>query len=425
MLMHSLRGETVARLLAAGWLLLAAAAGRAGDDDLVFIHHSCGRNWLNNSLHTALLAKAYIDERNDIYYGTDIQPDSGRPDSLGGTPGDHTDMCHWIRWFNDYLEHVILHDCADGTNRIIMFKSCYPNSNIASDGTEPGDPFSSQRTLANYRAVYRHPDGPGGVYTNDGYIYHPLEDIFASHPDILFIPVTAPPRHYAPSDATTDAEGHRARTFNNWLKNEWLAAYNSNHPGFHNVAVFDWFDVLAYPDSDPDHPNRLRAEYGGESGDSHPNSAANATSTWFFASGPTNFLDQAWESFHNQDTDTDGLPDWWEREHCGNLTNMSAHSDQDSDHFSDLEEYRAGTDPLDPASLLRLTGIVARISRGECILHWLSVTGRTYTVSRTFSLASPDFLPAASNLPPTPPVNTWTDHISGTDRAFYRISTSP
>jgi len=38
----------------------AATAG----DDLVFIHHSCGSNWLNNSLHDALLAKSYIDERN-------------------------------------------------------------------------------------------------------------------------------------------------------------------------------------------------------------------------------------------------------------------------------------------------------------------------------------------------------------------------
>ena len=34
----------------------------ATTDDLVFIHHSCGNNWLSNSLHAALLAKNYIDE---------------------------------------------------------------------------------------------------------------------------------------------------------------------------------------------------------------------------------------------------------------------------------------------------------------------------------------------------------------------------
>jgi len=278
-------------LLAPGWCGLAAAQTT---DDLVFIHHSCGAGWLSAGLHDALLAKDYIDERNDIYYGTSFPPDSGRPSSLGGTPGDKTDMCHWIRWFNDYLEGAKSHQCADGYNRIIMFKSCYPASNIVADGTEPGDPFSCTRTLTNYKAVYRHPDGPGNTYSKSGYTYWPLEDIFAAHPEVLFVPVTAPPRHYAPGDATTDEEGHRARLFNNWLKEDWLAAYTAAHPGLDNVAVFDWFDFLAYPDDHPDHPNRLKAEYGGESGDSHPNYLARVESTEVFATDPDNFIDVAW-----------------------------------------------------------------------------------------------------------------------------------
>lgn len=185
------------------------------DDNLIFIHHSCGSNWLSNSLHGALLAKDYIDERNDITYDTDVLPDAGRPDSLAPNPGDNTNMNHWILWFNDYLDGVISHDYTDGANIIIMFKSCYPLSNIGSDGTEPGDPFDPQRTLSNYKAIYRHPDGPGNTYIHNSYEYMPLEDIFANNPDTLFIPVTAPPRHYAPSDATNDAEGHRAHQFNN------------------------------------------------------------------------------------------------------------------------------------------------------------------------------------------------------------------
>ena len=283
-----------------------AAAPQATTDDLVFIHHSCGRNWLNSGLDAALLAKSYIDERNDIYYGTTMSPDPGRPASLGSTPGDHTDMQHWILWFNDYFEGIRTHGSATGFNRIIMFKSCFPNSNVSATGTEPGDPFSGTRTLANYKAVYRHPAGPGGTYTRDGVTYKPLEDIFAEHPAILFIPVTAPPRHYAPTDATNDAEAHRARLFNNWLKNVWLADYNAAHPGLNNVAVFDWFDVLTYPDDHPAHPNRLREEYGGTSGDSHPNTQANQDSTAIFATDPDNFIDAAWASFHsNRFTDVD------------------------------------------------------------------------------------------------------------------------
>lgn len=276
---------------------IAYANPMATDDDLIFIHHSCGSNWLSNNLNNALLAKGYIDERNDITYGTDVAPDSGRPDSLASTPGDKTDMNHWIYWFNDYLAGIKSHGAATGYNKIVMFKSCYPNSNIGSDGTEPGDPFSGTKSLVNYKAVYRHPSGAGNTYSNGGYSYKPLEDIFAENPDVLFIPVTAPPRHYAPSDATNDADAHRARLFNNWLKHNWLDSYNTAHTGLNNVAVFDWFDVLAYPDDHPSHPNRLRQAYGGDSGNSHPNTSANLHSTDIFASYPVSFIDLVWEQY--------------------------------------------------------------------------------------------------------------------------------
>jgi len=273
---------------------LTLPALAAPTDDLVFIHHSVGQNWLDNGLDAALLAKGYVDERNDITYGTEVPPDPGRPDSLDPTAGDLTDMCHWIRWFNDYLAQVRAYGCADGVNRIVMFKSCFPNSDIGDDGAEPGDPFSQDRTLANYRAIFRHPNGPGNTYTDGAATYRPLEDIFAGNPDTLFIYVTAPPLRYA---ETTNANAHRARLFNNWLKNEWLASYNAAHPTLHNVAIFDLFDLLAYADSYALHPNRLRAEYGGATGDSHPNAAANAVMTQVFATNPGNFLDAAWAAF--------------------------------------------------------------------------------------------------------------------------------
>jgi hypothetical protein len=284
-------------LLACGF----AAAGSAGfaqtTDDLMFIHHSCGSNWLYSGLEDALIDKDYIDDRTDITYGTTMSPDAGRPASLGGTPGNNTDMNHWILWFNDYFEGVKAHQCADGYNRIIMFKSCYPTSNIYNDGTEPGDPFDGNHTLTNYKAVYRHPDGPGNTYTNGGYEYKALEDVFAEHPEVLFVPVTAPPRHYAPSDASTDEQAHRARLFNDWLKGEWLDSYNARNPGLNNVAVFDWFNVLAYPDDHAEHPNRLTEAYGGTSGDSHPNNLANQDSTVIYATGDGNFIDAAWDAY--------------------------------------------------------------------------------------------------------------------------------
>ncbi len=288
--MKQLFAITTAFLLTCLFIFIIPTQASAVEDDIVFIHHSCGNNFLNQGLKTQLLAKDYIDEVNDIYYGDDLQPDDGRPDSLGGTPGDNTNMNHWVMWFNDYLSGIQTFDCSNGSNRIIMFKSCYPISNISSDGREPGDPFSSSQTMANYKSVFRKYNDADGVYTRSGNDYNPLEQVFAQNPDILFIAVTAPPRHFGPSDATNDTEAQRARNFNNWLKNEWLDGYRASIIGQMNVAVFDWFDVLAYPSDHAVHPNRLKEEYGGANGDSHPNSTANSESAEVFST----LIDQAY-----------------------------------------------------------------------------------------------------------------------------------
>lgn len=298
-------------ILAVALVACFLGAAQAQTDNVCFIHHSCGANWLNDGLRAGLDAKAYIDEVSDITYGDAMAPDSGRPDSLGATEGDHTNMNHWIRWFNDYLGAVKNWECATGENRIVMFKSCYPISSVTSEGSEPGDPFSSTQSLANYRAVYRHPSGPGNTYLHDTATYKSLEDIFAENPDTLFIAVTAPP---LVPPATNVDRADRARAFNNWLKRQWLASYNAAHPGLNNVAVYDWFDFLALPHDDLTtetyepagsaegvypvrNMTRLAYRRSATGSDSHPNQQANQDSTLVFATAPGNFIDKAWVAF--------------------------------------------------------------------------------------------------------------------------------
>lgn len=281
-------------------------------DDIMFIHHSSGQNWLDSGLRDALAAKSYIDEVNEITYSTVLSPDAGRPDSLGSVPGDNTNMNHWILWFNDYLNGIKTYDCATGSNEIILFKSCFPISNITGDGTEPGNPFLDTQTLANYRAVYRHPSGSGNTYLEGGVTYKPLEDIFAENPGVLFIIITAPSN--VPSQ-TNNTMADRARTFNNWLKNDWLSNYNASHTGLRNVAVFDWFDTLTYPSDDartesydPIGPqvygtypvrNMTKFEYRESASDSHPNTTANQYSTTVFATNTPNFIDTAYNTWQS------------------------------------------------------------------------------------------------------------------------------
>ena len=48
------------------------------------------------------------------------------------------------------------------------------------------------------------------------------------------------------------------------------------------------------------------------------------------------------------DTDGDGLPDWWEYKYFGCRTCANPDDDSDGDGCTNLEEYRAGTDPTNP-----------------------------------------------------------------------------
>ena len=290
------------------------------EDDLLFIHHSCGGAWLyDGGLRDALLAKGYIDEVNEITYGDTVSPDPGRPDSLpysnpDALPGeveavphgDATDMCHWVKWFNDYLEAIKAFGCDDGQNRIIMFKSCYPSTAITAVGTPPGYPFYAFQ-LVDYYSVFTHPSGTGNLYQyrNYGQVsphdYQALEDVFAANPDTLFIHVSSPPIHAQDpyQSWATPQDLANYRTFDNWLKQTWEPGYNARNPGLHNMIVFDWYDFLAYPPDHPQYPNFLRDDYASywDQWDSHPNETANQASTAVFATNPDNILDRAWRSF--------------------------------------------------------------------------------------------------------------------------------
>jgi len=108
-----------------------------------------------------------------------------------------------------------------GENQIIMFKSCFPNS--ALEGS-PGDPPGTYEELSVSGAKY---------------VYNTILPYFSSHPEKLFIVITAPPL----SDSTY---AENARAFNLWLLNDWLHENNYTH---NNVAVFDFYNILTGPNA--------------------------------------------------------------------------------------------------------------------------------------------------------------------------------
>ncbi|HQB52596.1 MAG TPA: hypothetical protein PLX62_06795 [Bacteroidales bacterium] len=209
----------------------------------VFIHHSSGGNWVADSwggLGDAMNDAGYffsgIDYGWDAPYNTNI--------------GDYTDIGDWWTWFMDqtvqgnsetrrdnimgavYTEYDKDIQFGDytrtlsdpgGENEIIMFKSCYPNSDIIADNaTNPED-------------IYGDPAGSNTyTETNVRALYDTILTYFKANPGRMFVVITAPPL----SDATNAA---RARSFNNWLVYDWLQDADWENK---NVYVWDWYNVL-------------------------------------------------------------------------------------------------------------------------------------------------------------------------------------
>jgi hypothetical protein len=126
------------------------------------------------------------------------------------------------------------------------------------------------------------------------------------------------------------------------------------------------------------------------------------------------------------DADNDGLPDGWELRYFNAIDAPGAGPDDDPDHdgLNNREEYRAGTDPLDPRSNLVITSV--RLQGGNVRLEFTTVAGRQYRVERTEDLNAPSWSLVANNVRGTGAAVTVID-IGGATRSsgFYRASLQP
>jgi len=233
---------------------------------LIFIHHSCGENWLSDG--NGDLGRV-LGENN--YYVSDTNYGWG-PDNIG----DRTDIPNWLDWFRGpeserylaalYTESEQLspytNNLSDpgGENTIIMFKSCFPNSNLEGNPDDPPTP------------------GGGLTVGHAKYVYNELLHYFATRPDKLFIAITAPPVQ----DPTYAAN---ARAFNTWLVQDWLSEDGYTH---NNVAGWDFYNVLTGPNNHHRFQGNVEEYITGQggntlyyptNGDNHPSREGNQKAT--------------------------------------------------------------------------------------------------------------------------------------------------
>lgn len=93
----------------------------------------------------------------------------------------------------------------------------------------------------------------------------------------------------------------------------------------------------------------------------------------------------------------DGISDAWRLRYFGSVHAIlaAAAADADGDGHSNSDEFRAGTNPNDAASVLKA---FSKRSSGQFAVRWPSVTGKTYVIERAGAIFSDNWLPVSTNV---------------------------
>ncbi len=126
-------------------------------------------------------------------------------------------------------------------------------------------------------------------------------------------------------------------------------------------------------------------------------------------------------TIHEENTDNDWLEDDWEDKYFGYLDHDGS-DDSDSDGYWDVDEFRAGTDPMDDDSYLKVPA--AACHNGSLSLTWESAPGRTYSILKSCNLCA-GYTTAVSHVSATPPMNSWQDEDPAGACAFYIVQLDP
>lgn len=133
-------------------------------------------------------------------------------------------------------------------------------------------------------------------------------------------------------------------------------------------------------------------------------------------------------STDSQDSDADGLRDWWEQQYALDPNSATGANggagDADGDGVSNRNEFIAGTDPRNATAVYPAITIT-QVSAGVRTLRFSTMRDRTYRIHYTNLLGTQAFAPIAQTFAGTGGEVTWTDDGSQTGGAspnrFYKL----
>ena len=119
-----------------------------------------------------------------------------------------------------------------------------------------------------------------------------------------------------------------------------------------------------------------------------------------------------------------GTPLYWLASYGLNSPSFDAaeETDDDIDGHAAWQEWQAGTDPVDGASILRVSAL-DRLADGRCVVQWLSVSNRVYDVLTSVAPDGTSPTVLASGIVPTAPLNVYTSVPLPAATQFIRVRT--
>ncbi|HEX2906462.1 MAG TPA: hypothetical protein VHO69_06345, partial [Phototrophicaceae bacterium] len=189
----------IAALVAVGLcLVISAGAAAQSPARIIFMHHSTGGALVGEGNVRERLTTLGYEFWDHGYNGDGLTNAQGQATGINwDMPNDNTDPDGWYNIFNqpvhspadNTLSHMLEYD-------VIIFKSCFPASNIGSD-----------EALQQYKDYFLS-----------------IRNVIDAHPDKIFIPLTTPP---LVPNATNSEAAARARQWANYLTS---AEYLQGHP---------------------------------------------------------------------------------------------------------------------------------------------------------------------------------------------------
>jgi hypothetical protein len=163
--------------------------------------------------------------------------------------------------------------------------------------------------------------------------------------------------------------------------------YGVNHDGTGNLRGYAWGANVGWIQFESSGDPQVNLATGRLNG-----SAYSANCGWISLSNAFAHV-QTGSIQKGADTDSDGIADAWELSHTNTLVALNGSGDNDSDGVSDVAEYLADTNPLDPQDQLRITAIThGAPTPTYTTLLWTSRPSRFYAVQTRNSLTTfPDW----------------------------------